>query len=40
MLNKKVLVITFHACPNYGAVLQAYGLSEFLKDNLYVGKVS
>ena len=31
MLNKKVLVITFHACPNYGAVLQAYGLSEFLK---------
>lgn len=31
MPNKKVLIITFQCCPNYGAMLQAYALQEYLK---------
>lgn len=27
----KALIVTLHCCPNYGAVLQAFALSEFLK---------
>ena len=27
----KIGIITFHCAHNYGAVLQAYGLKEFLK---------
>ena len=30
MIDKKALITTFHCCPNYGAVLQAYGLQEYL----------
>lgn len=30
MIEKKALITTFHCCPNYGAVLQAYGLQEYL----------
>lgn len=31
MSNKKALIITFQCCPNYGAMLQAYALQEYLK---------
>lgn len=31
MSRKKTLIITFQCCPNYGAVLQAYALQEYLK---------
>jgi len=30
-MNKKASIVTFHCVPNYGAVLQAYGLQEVLK---------
>lgn len=33
MKNKKIYTITFHHVLNYGAVLQAYALSKFLKNN-------
>lgn len=32
MINKKALIVTFHCCPNYGAILQTYGLYQFLKN--------
>lgn len=30
-MGKKASILTFHCVPNYGAVLQAYGLQEVLK---------
>lgn len=30
MINKTAYIATFHCVPNYGAVLQAYGLQEYL----------
>lgn len=37
MKTKTALIITFQCCPNYGAVLQAYALKEYLKTlDLYV----
>ena len=30
-MNKKYNILTFHCVPNYGAVLQAYGMQEYLK---------
>lgn len=32
-MNRKCGIITFHCVPNYGAVLQAYGLQQYLKSN-------
>ena len=32
MDKKKVGVVTFHTADNYGAVLQAYALQEYIKD--------
>lgn len=31
MIDKIVHIVTFHCVPNYGAVLQTYGLQEYLK---------
>lgn len=31
MIDKIAHIVTFHCVPNYGAVLQAYGLQEYLK---------
>ena len=31
MIKKKAIIITFHCCPNYGAVLQTYGLYQYLR---------
>ena len=31
MIDKIAYIITFHCVPNYGAVLQTYGLQEYLK---------
>lgn len=31
MIRKKALITTFHFCPNYGAMLQAYALQEYLR---------
>lgn len=31
MIREKAIIITFHCCPNYGAVLQTYGLYQYLK---------
>ena len=34
-MQKKIGIITFHNSVNYGAVMQTYGLQEFLKNNGY-----
>ncbi|MBD2343487.1 polysaccharide pyruvyl transferase family protein [Anabaena subtropica] len=34
-MSKKIGIITYHFTINYGATLQAYALSHFLKDNGY-----
>lgn len=31
MIDKIAYIVTFHCVPNYGAVLQTYGLQEYLK---------
>ena len=31
--NGDVGIVTFHCSDNYGAMLQAYGLKRFLRDN-------
>lgn len=31
MIDKIAHIVTFHCVPNYGAVLQTYGLQEYLK---------
>lgn len=36
----KVCILTFHNAMNYGAVLQCYGLQEYLKDNFPAYEVS
>ncbi|WP_299533703.1 polysaccharide pyruvyl transferase family protein [Ulvibacterium sp.] len=36
---KTIYIITFHHVLNYGAVLQAYALSRFLKENNYRTKI-
>lgn len=34
-MEKKIGILTFHNCVNYGAVMQAYGLQEFLRSKGY-----
>ena len=35
-MNKRVTILTFHFNQNYGAVLQAYALQQFLKTNKFL----
>ena len=34
-MEKKIGILTFHNCVNYGAVMQAYGLQSFLESKGY-----
>ena len=38
-IKKKVGIITFHESPNYGAILQAFALQRFLRDEDYDAEI-